>query len=143
MTPHFRMPSPAGPLLSESAEDYLERIAELTDRQGFARVSDLAEELKLGKASVSSMIQRLAKLGLVSNQKYRGFSLTAQGKAVAESIRERHEVLTEFFEMLGVSAEVAQSDIEGIEHHLSTETVDKLRALLRRGAKKPRAAARR
>ncbi|MES2309504.1 MAG: MarR family transcriptional regulator, partial [Verrucomicrobiota bacterium] len=68
------MPTRPGAPLSEKAEDYLERIQELTDRQGFARVSDLAEELHLGKASVSSMIQRLAKQGLVNNLRYRGFT---------------------------------------------------------------------
>jgi Mn-dependent DtxR family transcriptional regulator len=126
------MPALPGAPLSEKAEDYLERIQELTDRQGFARVSDLAEELHLGKASVSSMILRLAKLGLVNNQRYRGFTLTTQGIKVAKTIRERHEVLTQFFEYLEVSPKVAQLDIEGIEHHLSPETVLKLKALLTR-----------
>lgn len=126
------MPARPGAPLSEKAEDYLERIQELTDRQGFARVSDLAEELNLGKASVSSMILRLAKLGLVNNQRYRGFTLTPQGIKVATTIRERHVVLTQFFEFLNVSPKVAQMDIEGIEHHLSPETVLKLKALLTR-----------
>jgi len=124
------MPRRLALILSEKAEDYLERIQELTDRQGFARVSDLAEELHLGKASVSSMILRLAKQGLVNNQRYRGFTLTAEGIKVAKTIRQRHEVLTQFFNFLGVSTKVAQKDIEGIEHHLSPETVLKLKTLL-------------
>ena len=130
------MPRRPGEILTEKAEDYLERIQELTDRQGFARVSDLAEELNLGKASVSSMIIRLAKLGLVNNQRYRGFTLTAEGIDVAKTIRQRHVVLTQFFDFLGVSAKVAQKDIEGIEHHLSPETVLKLKALITSRKKK-------
>lgn len=126
------MPHTQKTVLSEKAEDYLERIQELTDRQGFARVSDLAEELHLGKASVSSMIQRLAKLGLVKNTRYRGFSLSPQGVEVAKTIRLRHQVLTEFFGFLGVSTQTAQNDIEGIEHHLSPETVLKLQRLMKK-----------
>lgn len=130
------MPRRPGEILTEKAEDYLERIQELTDRQGFARVSDLAEELNLGKASVSSMILRLAKLGLVNNQRYRGFTLTPEGIEVAQTIRQRHVVLTQFFDFLGVSTKVAQKDIEGIEHHLSPETVLKLKALITSRKKK-------
>ena len=116
--------------LSENAEDYLERIQELMERQGFVRVSDLAEELRLGKASVSSMIQRLAQLGLVNNQRYRGFTLTKEGLIKAQAIRERHAVLTDFFKILDVTNQVAQRDIEGIEHQLSSETVIKLKKLV-------------
>ena len=124
--------------LSENAEDYLERIQELIERQGFVRVSDLAEELCLGKASVSSMIQRLARQGLVNNQRYRGFTLTKEGLAKAKAIRERHVVLTDFFKILGVSLKVTQKDIEGIEHHLSTETVVKLKKFVIQFNKKQR-----
>lgn len=124
------MLKPAAKPLSESAEDYLERIQELMERQGFVRVSDLAEELLLGKASVSSMIQRLSRLGLLNSQRYRGFTLTKEGLAKAQAIRERHAVLTDFFQILGVTSKVAQMDIEGIEHHLSSETVVKLKKLV-------------
>ena len=124
------------PKLTENAEDYLERIQELTERQGFARISDLAEELKLSKPSVSSMIQRLAKTGLVSNERYRGFVLTREGARIAQTIRKRHHVLTEFFEVLGVSPRTAKTDIEGIEHHISPETLTKLQKLITRLQKK-------
>ncbi|MBX7156909.1 MAG: MarR family transcriptional regulator [Verrucomicrobiae bacterium] len=132
------MPKFSHNTLSENAEDYLERIQELIERQGFARVSDLAEELGLGKASVSSMIQRLARQGWVNNQRYRGFTLTKEGVARAEAIRERHAVLTDFFKILGITSKIAQKDIEGIEHHLSHETVIKLKKFIARLQKKSR-----
>jgi Mn-dependent DtxR family transcriptional regulator len=124
------MPKKPAPKLTENAEDYLERIFELTETQGYARISDLAEELKLSKASASGMIQRLAKQGLVKNQRYRGFTLSADGLAVAKAIRQRHEVLRDFFNLLGVSTKTAKTDIEGIEHHVSAETLTKLKTLI-------------
>ncbi len=113
--------------ITENAEDYLERIQEMIDSKGYARVSDLAEELHLSKPGVSNMIQRLAKQGLIQSERYRCFTLTEAGRRVAKDIQNRHRILTEFFNLLGVRKNVAAHDIEGIEHHLSPETLRKLK----------------
>lgn len=115
-----------GPRPSQSAEDYLERIHELIQEKGYARVVDIASSLRVREASVTSMVQKLDELGFVNYEKYRGLVLTAKGREVASGIRNRHETLSRFFSLLGLSAEVQQQDIEGIEHHLSPATVEVL-----------------
>jgi Mn-dependent DtxR family transcriptional regulator len=114
------------PRPSQSAEDYLERIHELIQEKGYARVVDIASSLKVREASVTSMVQKLDELGFVNYEKYRGLVLTDKGREVARGIRNRHETLSRFFSLLGLSAETQQQDIEGIEHHLSPATVDVL-----------------
>ncbi len=108
---------------SQSAEDYLERIHELIQDKGYARVVDIASSLKVKQASVTSMVQKLDELGFLKYEKYRGLTLTNQGREVAKRIQNRHETLSRFFSLFGLSAETQQQDIEGIEHHLSPATV--------------------
>ena len=110
-------------LPSQSAEDYLERIHELIEEKGYARVVDIASSLKVRQASVTSMVQRLDELGYVNYEKYRGLILTDKGRAVATQIQKRHETLSRFFSLFGLNEETQRHDIEGIEHHLSPETV--------------------
>ncbi len=114
------------PRPSQSAEDYLERIHELIQEKGYARVVDIASSLKVREASVTSMVQKLDELGFVNYVKYRGLVLTDKGREVARGIRNRHETLSRFFSLLGLSADIQQQDIEGIEHHLSPATVEVL-----------------
>ena len=109
---------------SQSAEDYLERIQELIQEKGYARMVDIASSLKVRQASVTSMVQKLGDLGYVNYVKYRGLVLTDKGRSVADKIQRRHETLTRFFSLLGLDAQTQQEDIEGIEHHLSPDTVD-------------------
>ena len=111
---------------SQSAEDYLERIHELIQEKGYARVVDIASSLKVKQASVTSMVQKLGEAGYLNYEKYRGLILTEKGRAVARKIQQRHETLSRFFSILGLSAETQQHDIEGIEHHLSPDTVEVL-----------------
>ena len=111
---------------SQSAEDYLERIYELIQEKGYARVVDIASSLKVKQASVTSMVQRLGELGYLKYEKYRGLVLTDKGKAVAQRIQQRHETLSRFFTLFGLEKETQQHDIEGIEHHLSPATVEML-----------------
>ena len=111
---------------SQSAEDYLERIHELIREKGYARVVDIASSLAVKQASVTGMVQKLGKLGYLNYEKYRGLVLTEKGLAVATKIKKRHETLSRFFSLLGLDAEIQKRDIEGIEHHLSTDTVDVL-----------------
>ena len=123
------MPTRSTP--SQSAEDYLERIHELIQGKGYARVVDIASSLKVRQASVTAMVQKLGELGYLKYEKYRGLILTDKGRDVAQKIRSRHETLSRFFSLLGIDAETQRRDIEGIEHHLSSETVEILSALAR------------
>lgn len=115
------MPPEAPP--SQSAEDYLERIHELIEEKGYARVVDIANSLAVKQASVTSMVQKLGDLGYLNYVKYRGLVLTEKGRAVATRIQKRHETLARFFSLFGLDTETQQRDIEGIEHHLSPDTV--------------------
>ena len=114
---------PASTAPSQSAEDYLERIHELIEAKGYARVVDIASSLKVRQASVTSMVQKLARAGFVNYEKYRGLILTDEGRAVALTIQHRHETLSRFFSLFGLDAETQRADIEGIEHHLSPDTL--------------------
>jgi len=111
---------------SQSAEDYLERIHELIEEKGYARVVDIASSLKVKQASVTSMVQKLGEAGYLKYEKYRGLILTDKGREVARKIRNRHETLSRFFSLFGLDAETQREDIEGIEHHLSPDTVQVL-----------------
>ncbi len=113
-------------LPSQSAEDYLERIHALIEEKGYARVVDIASSLQVKQASVTSMVQKLGKLGYLNYEKYRGLVLTDKGRTVACKIRSRHETLSRFFSLFGLDDETQREDIEGIEHHLSPATVEVL-----------------
>ncbi len=113
---------PAGP--SQSAEDYLERIDELIEEKGYARVVDIASSLKVRQASVTGMVQKLGEQGYLDYVKYRGLVLTQKGRDVARFIRSRHATLSRFFSLLELDEETQRRDIEGIEHHLSPVTLD-------------------
>ncbi len=123
------MPTPSAP--SQSAEDYLERIHELIEEKGYARVVDIASSLNVKQASVTSMVQKLGDLGYLNYEKYRGLVLTEKGKEVACGVQKRHETLSRFFSLFGLNDETQRQDIEGIEHHLSPETVEVLSDLAR------------
>jgi Mn-dependent DtxR family transcriptional regulator len=110
----------------QSAEDYLERIQDLIDSKGYARAVDIASSLQVKQASVTSMVQKLGDLGYLKYEKYRGVVLTEKGRGVAGRIKKRHETLSRFFSLLGLDQKTQRHDIEGIEHHLSAETVEVL-----------------
>jgi len=117
------------PKPSQTAEDYLERIHELIEEKGYARVVDIASSLDVKQASVTNMVQKLDDLGYLNYQKYRGLVLTEEGRTIALAIQKRHEMLSRFFSLFGIDAATQQSDIEGIEHHLSSKTMDMLTSL--------------
>jgi len=108
---------------SESTEDHLERIQELVDQKGYARVSDIASSLGLSRSAVSNMVRRLARRGYVNYERYRGFTLTSQGRAVANHIKVRHETLADLLRLLGLSRQTVEEEVEVIEHHLRPETL--------------------
>lgn len=107
----------------ETAQDYVELIAELIANGGEARAVDLARHLGVTHVTVSRTVRRLQRDGYVTAQPYRAIFLTAAGQKLAKESRERHEVVVAFLRSIGVSEEVAQSDAEGIEHHVSGETL--------------------
>jgi Mn-dependent DtxR family transcriptional regulator len=121
----------AAPVRSVSTEDHLERIQELVDRKGYARVTDIADSLGLSRSAVSNMVRRLAARGFVNYERYRGFTLTPQGQAVASHIKVRHKTLTELLELLGLSPATVMEEVEAIEHHLKPETLQILTKLVR------------
>jgi len=125
------------PKATESAEDYLERIDELIEGKGYARVVDIARSLRIRQASVTQMVQRLDEGGFVRYERYRGLVLTSKGKGVARAVRRRHRVLEQFFQLLGVEKTTAQRDLEGIEHHLSLASVRRVEALVQFLKKRP------
>src|SRR6202040_4126675 len=114
---------------SAAVEDYLERILELINRKGYARVVDIASALKISQASVTNMVQRLDAEGLLKYEKYRGLILTAAGKRLARKITHRHRLLTDFLKLLGLDERVIYHDVEGMEHHISPSTLRAIEAL--------------
>jgi len=108
---------------SAAVEDYLERILELINTKGYARVVDIANSLGISQASVTNMVQRLDGERLLKYEKYRGLVLTAAGEVVARKIARRHQLLTDFLGLLALDARVIQHDVEGMEHHISPSTL--------------------
>jgi len=114
---------------SAAVEDYLERIMELINTKGYARVVDIAASLKISQASVTNMVQRLDAEGLLKYEKYRGLALTTAGEELALNITRRHQLLTDFLKLLGLDDEVIYHDVEGMEHHISPPTLRAIQAL--------------
>jgi DtxR family manganese transport transcriptional regulator len=115
---------------AEIAEDYVEVIADLIDAGGEARAVDIARRLGVTHVTVTKTVSRLKKRGLVSTRPYRSIFLTEAGRGLAETSRQRHQTVTRFLTAIGVSELVAHSDAEGIEHHVSDETLRAMRAFV-------------
>ena len=118
------------PPSSSRMEDYLEVIAELVEMKGYATTLDISGYLDVSAPSVTKMLQRLGDSGYLEYERYRGVRLTGRGAQLAETVRQKHGILLEFFEVLGVGSEAANQDAEGIEHHLNPETIGQLRKFL-------------
>jgi Mn-dependent DtxR family transcriptional regulator len=112
-------------------EDYLEIIYELVQHKGYATLADVAEYLNVRPPSVTMMMRRLDQSGLLNYEKYRGIRLTEKGMDIAKIIHDRHSVLSEFLKMIGVSEKIANEDAESMEHHLHTQTMQRLTELMR------------
>jgi len=108
---------------TETTEDYLELIADLIGTQNEARLSDLAARLGVSHATASKVLNRLKEEGFIETQPYRAIFLTEKGAALARKCKERHEIVLNFLIRLGVPPETAEFDAEGIEHHISDETL--------------------
>lgn len=109
---------------SALVEDYVELIADLIDDGGEARQVDIAARLGVAQPTVAKMLKRLAEDGLVAQKPYRGAFLTPAGQSLALRSRERHRVVEQFLLALGIEPETARRDAEGLEHHVSEETLD-------------------
>ena len=109
--------------LMESTEDYVELIDDLIASRGEARLVDIAEYLGISQPTASKTVGRLRRDGFVSSEPYRAIFLTSKGKALAAHTRQRHDIVYRFLLALGVSDAVAKRDSEGVEHHVSAETL--------------------
>ncbi|MGF1655839.1 MAG: manganese-binding transcriptional regulator MntR [Verrucomicrobiales bacterium] len=107
----------------ERAQDYVEAIADLIDHTGEARAVDIAKVLGVSHVTVIRTIQRLQREGLVTTQPYRSIFLTDTGRRLASKAKARHQTVVAFLQALGVSTPTARKDAEGIEHHVSPETL--------------------
>jgi DtxR family manganese transport transcriptional regulator len=114
------------------AEDYVELIADLIEDGNEARQVDIAARLGVAQPTVAKMLARLTADGLVSRKPYRGVFLTEAGLKMARESRDRHQTVEAFLRSLGISAETARIDAEGIEHHVSAETLEAFRRSIER-----------
>jgi len=119
---------------SEVAEDYVEAIADLIAETGEARVVDLAKRLGVTHVTVNRTILRLQKAGFVTSQPYRAIFLTDNGRLLAARCKSRHEIVVAFLRSLGIPERVAEMDAEGIEHHVSADTLAAFKTALRKAS---------
>ena len=115
---------------STKMEDYLEIISELVELKGHATTLDISRYMNVSAPSVTKMLQRLDEGGYLEYEKYHGINLTEKGAHVADGIRQKHGILLEFFEILGIGYDTANQDTEGIEHHLNPKTIKQLRKFI-------------
>ena len=115
---------------STRMEDYLEVIAELVELKGYATTLDISRYMNVSAPSVTKMLQRLDENGYLEYEKYHGINLTTKGIQIAEAIRQKHGILLEFFEILGIGHDTANQDAEGIEHHLNPRIIKQLRKFI-------------
>lgn len=113
-----------------SMEDHIEQIYLLIEQKGYARVSDIAEALSVLPSSVTKMVQKLDKDGFLIYEKYRGLTLTAKGLKLGKKLVKRHDLLESFLRLIGVKEENIYNDVEGIEHHLSWNSIDRISDLV-------------
>jgi DtxR family Mn-dependent transcriptional regulator len=113
-------------MYSKTFEDYLEAIYRITQRKGYARTKDISQELEISSPSVTEMLGKLDREGLVNHERYSGVSLTPEGERIARTVKSRHETLRKFLEIILVSEKTAEIDACEIEHEISPETIEQL-----------------
>ena len=116
---------------NEITQDYVEAIADLSASLGEARVTDLARRLGVTHVTVNRTLARLQAAGFVSTKPYCAIFLTNTGRKLADECKQRHGTVVAFLQSLGVSAQVAELDAEGIEHHVSPETLAAFERLIK------------
>lgn len=123
-----------------SMEDHIEQIYLLISNKGYARVSDIAEALSVLPSSVTKMVQKLDKDGYLIYEKYRGLTLTQKGEKLGKRLVQRHELLEQFLRLIGVDEEKIYQDVEGIEHHLSWNSINRIADLIQLMEEEPEVA---
>lgn len=118
---------------TEVAEDYVEAIAAAIQLHGQCRAMDLVAHFDVTHATVNNTIGRLQRDGFVETARYQPISLTAKGKRLADRSHQRHEIVKAFLKRLGISDRTAEIDSEGMEHHVSKETLDAMQRVLADG----------
>lgn len=113
---------------SETAQDYVEAVAEVMSQRGECRGADLARLFGVSHVTVSKTVARLQGEGLLASVPYGPVALTPRGEALAAAAAERHDLVLRFLLALGVDAETAEADAEGIEHHVSEATLRRFKA---------------
>lgn len=108
---------------NETAEDYVEAIFEIIEDQGHCRVGDLAKHFAVSHVTVSRTVGRLQADSLLLTEPYKPITLTAAGVKLAKKMKKRHAIVFDFLLSLGVDRQTAQIDSEGIEHHVSDQTL--------------------
>jgi DtxR family manganese transport transcriptional regulator len=116
----------------EIAQDYVEVIADLIEEEGEARLVDIARRIGVTHVTVNRTVARLQKQGLLVSAKYRSIFLTDEGTRLAQQVKRRHEIVLNFLRALGIKEKVALNDAEGIEHHVSDETLRAFERFTRR-----------
>lgn len=111
-------------------DDYLEQILNLIEEKGYARPVDISKNLSISQASVTNMLRKLDTEGLVKHEKYRGTILTDKGREIANAIITRHKKLTEFLRLFNIDEDTIYADVEGMEHHVSKDTLGVITALI-------------
>lgn len=120
----------------ETTEDYIEMIYDLLQYNSVARIKDLAECMGVSHPTVKKITLRLEKEGYIATERYKGITLTDTGLALALHCKERHTIVKDFLLSLGVSVATAEIDAEGIEHHVSTETIEIFKDFIKNKAEK-------
>ena len=111
---------------TENTEDYLELIADLLNKNGEARIVDIANKLNIAQATANKTIKRLQSQGYINKDPYRSIFLTMKGQKIASYSKKRHNVVLNFLLNLGLDKKIASADAEGIEHHVSKKTLIKM-----------------
>ncbi len=112
--------------LSEVSEDYLRLVAEISERHGYAKPRDLSCALNVSPASVTQMVRKLSADGLLEYESHGAIALTEDGRAIASSIRRRHDFFLMLLESAGVARETALAEAHSLEHGISDETLARL-----------------
>lgn len=115
---------------TETAEDYVEAIADVIDQKEECRVGDLAKHFDVSHVTVSRIVKRLQSEGLMETEPYRPITLTDKGRRLAKKSKQRHKIVFDFLLAIGVDAPTAEIDSEGIEHHVSPSTLQAMKRFL-------------
>lgn len=111
-------------------EDYIEVIYSLMDTKGYARSADIAEKLNVYPSAVTKMVKKLDYEGYIIYERYRGIALTQKGKNMGDYALRRHNILEEFLSVIGVKDKNIYEEVEGIEHHLSRDSINKIQLVI-------------